>query len=159
MKQHGIITAIVIFGLIIAGMFIFAFLKRSELAQTPTSTPPTPPAVTPYDSITRIDAKHFFEDGTHTIAGEIMLPTMCDLLNWESIVAESMPEQVTLAFTVTNNAEMCAQAIEPARFIESFKASEGATIKATLNGRAIELNLIPAAPGEKPDEFELYLKG
>jgi hypothetical protein len=160
MKQHGIIAAIVIFGLIIAGMFIFAFLKRSEIAQAPTETPPpSVPTPTPYDSITRIDAKHFYENGEHTVAGEIMLPTACDLLNWESFVAESMPEQVTVAFAVTNNAEMCAQATTPVRFVESFTASEGARIKATFNGRAVELNLIPAAPGEKPEDFELYLKG
>jgi hypothetical protein len=160
MKQHGIIVAIVIFALIIIGMFTFAFLKRSELSDVPQVTPPveqTP--TTPYDSITRIDAKHFFENGTHTIAGELLLPTMCDLLNWESIVRESMPEQVTVAFTVVNSAEMCAQAVAPQRFLVTWNASEGATIDATLNSRRVELNLIPAAPGERPDDFELFIKG
>jgi hypothetical protein len=160
MKQHGIIVAIVIFGLIIAGMFVFAFLKRSELTQEPSSvTPVVTETKTPYDGITRIDAKHFFIDGVHTIAGEVMLPSTCDLINWDTIVRESMPEGVTLAFTVINNAESCTEATVPQRFLVTFTASENATIDATLNGRTIELNLIPALPGEKPEDFELYLKG
>lgn len=159
MKQHGIIAAIVIFALIIAGMFIFAFLKKSEIAQAPVETPVVPPLTTPYDSITRIDAKHFYENGKHTVAGEIMLPTMCDLLQWESVVRESMPESVTIEFSVINNAESCAQAVAAQRFLAPFDASEGAIIDATLNGRRVELNLIPAAPGERPEDFDIYLKG
>jgi hypothetical protein len=160
MKQHGIIIAIVIFALIIIGMFTFAFLKKSELEQQPVqNTQPEVPAPTPYDSITRIDAKHFFIDGTHTVAGEVMLPTQCDLLNWETLIRESMPEGVTIAFMVVNNAEMCAQATAPQRFLVTFSASEAASIDASLNGRKVELNLIPALPGEKPEDFELYIKG
>ncbi len=159
MKQHGIIAAIVIFVLIIAGMFIFAFLKKSEIAQAPAEVPAPTVTTTPYDSITRIEAKHFYTDGTHTVAGEILFPTMCDLLNWSSRVSDSAPEQVTIAFTVVNNAETCAAATMPVRFLESFKAGEDAVIRATLNGRAVELNLIPAAPGEKPEDFELFIKG
>jgi hypothetical protein len=140
-------------------MFVFAFLKKSEIAQAPAETPVLTPVTTPYDSITRIDAKHFYENGKHVVAGEIMLPTMCDLLNWEAQVRESMPEGVTIAFTVVNNAENCAQATLAQRFLVPFDASEGAVIDATVNGRNVELNLIPAAPGEKPEDFELFLKG
>jgi hypothetical protein len=159
MKKHGIIVAIVIFALIIIGMFTFAFLKRSELNQVPPQTNEQVSVPSPYDSITRIEAKHFFINGTHTLVGEILLPTTCDLLNWDSSIRESMPEGVTVAFTVINNAEMCAQATLPQRFIVSFDASKEATIDATLNGRKVELNLIPALPGETPDDVELYIKG
>ncbi len=152
--------AIILFVLIIAGMFTFAFLKRSELAQEPIqATPIAVPTKTPYDGITRVDAKHFFIDGTHTVVGEMMLPTTCDLLNWDAVIRESMPESVTLAFTVINNAESCAEATVPQRFFVTFIASEEARIDATLNDRKIELNLIPASPGEKPEDFELFLKG
>jgi hypothetical protein len=159
MKQHGIIAAIVIFALVIVGMFIFAFLKKSELAELPTPQPAPAPVVTPYDSITRIDAKHFFIDGTHTIVGEILMPTACDLLNWESVVRESMPEGVTVAFTVLNNSTDCEPKTTPQRFLVTFEASSEARIDATLNGRAVELNLIPAAEGETPEDFELFIKG
>ncbi len=160
MKQHGIIVAIALFVLIIVGMFTFAFLKRSELKEQPQTAPPVvTPVATPYDSITRIDAKHFFIDGVHTIAGELMLPTICDLLNWDTVVRESMPEGVTVAFTVVNNAENCDVALTPQRFLATFTASGDAVIEASLNGRKIEVNLIPALPGETPEDFELFLKG
>jgi hypothetical protein len=123
------------------------------------TVPTTTSVTTPYDGITRVDAKHFFIEGTHTVVGEMMLPTTCDLLNWDAVVRESMPESVTIAFTVINNAESCAQATQPQRFFVTFTASEEAKIDATLNGRKIEINLIPASPGEKPEDFELFLKG
>jgi hypothetical protein len=159
MKNHGIVAAIVIFVLIIAGMFIFAFLKKSEIAEPTTNESPQVETPTPYDSITRIDARHYFLDGKHTLVGELLMPTPCDLLNWDTRVAESMPEQVTVAFTVVNNTEMCAQVMTPQLFSASFNASENPTINATLNGRAVELNLIPAAPGERPEDYEFSGKG
>jgi hypothetical protein len=161
MKQHGIGIAIGIFAIIIIGMFTFAFLKKNELEQkAPDTVPTTTPLTTsPYDSITRIDAKHFITGTSHTAVGEVMLPTVCDLLNWEALVRESMPEGVTLAFTIINNAENCEQAIQPQRFVVTWNSSSEATIDATLNGRKVELNLIPALPGETPEDFELYLKG
>lgn len=159
MKNHGIIAAIILFALIIIGMFIFAFLKKSELRTAPVVETPIVQKTTPYDNITRVDAKHYDIDGVHTIAGEILMPTQCDLLNWESLVGESMPEQVTIEFTVINNADTCPLVVTPARFSVPFTASSAAVIRATLNGRSVELNLIPAAVGEKPEDFELYLKG
>ncbi len=160
MKHHGIIAAIVVFVLIIVGMFVFAFLKKSEIAQAPAQVPPVEISPkTPYDSITRVDAKHFFIDGVHTLAGEILMPTPCDLLNWESSVRESMPEGVTVAFSVINNADTCIQTVTPQRFLVSFTASDAAVIDATLQGRKVELNLIPALPGERPEDFELFIKG
>ncbi len=159
MKNHGIIAAIVIFVLIIAGMFVFAFLKKSEISKPTTNETPQTTTQTPYDSITRIDARHYFLGGKHTLVGEIIMPTPCDLLNWDARVAESAPEQVTVAFTVVNNSEMCAQVITPQLFSVSFNASENAMLGGTLNGRPIELNLIPAAPGERPEDYEFSGKG
>jgi hypothetical protein len=158
MKNHGIIAAIVIFVLIIAGMFTFAFLKKSEIAAPVSNTPETP-TPTPYDSITRLEARHYYIDGTHTLVGEVLMPTPCDLLNWNTTIAESMPEQVTVDFVVVNTADMCAQVITPQLFSVSFDASENASIRATLNGRALELNMTPAAPGEKPEDYEFSGKG
>jgi hypothetical protein len=159
MKQHGIILAIGIFALIIIGMFTFAILKKNELetqtgVQSGDQTPPDP-----YSDVTRIDAKHFIIDGTHTIVGEIMLPTTCDLLNWDTVIRESMPEGVTVAFAVVNNAGNCGPATLPQRFVVTWKASANAQIDATFNGRPVVLNLIPALPGETPEDFELFLKG
>lgn len=159
MQNKSAIAAVVVFGLIIVGMFVFAYLKKAELTEVVVTPPVENTVPGPYDTITRIDAKHFFIDGVHTLAGEILMPTPCDLLNWDSLVAESMPEQVTVQFDVINTADMCAQTVTPQRFKVTFTASENASIRAMFEGRDIELNLIPPGEGETPEDFELFIKG
>ncbi len=160
MHKRTVVASIVILALIIVGMFVFAYLKNKELAVDVQSVPKVvQEKVGPYDYITRIDAKHFFIDGTHTIVGEIPFPTPCDLLNWDTVIAESFPEQVTVDFDVINNDTLCTEAITDQRFSVSFDASENAIISARLEGKSVELNLIPATEGETPDDFELFIKG
>jgi hypothetical protein len=108
----------------------------------------------------RVNAVHFFKDGTHTIVGDVMVQTPCDLLESTARVAESMPEQVTIALTTLNNADTCAQVLTLQRFRVDFTASEKAVITATLNGVAVILNLRDAEPGADPEKLEdLYFKG
>lgn len=159
MENKHIGIAIGTLVLIIAGMFVFAYLKKTELNEAPPQNTQVTEDTSPYANITRIDAKHFFINGEHTIVGEILMPTSCDLLNWSTRIAESMPEQVTIDFTVVNHSDTCAQVVTAQRFKVSFTASEQAVIKATFEGRAIEVNLIPALTGESPDDFELFIKG
>ena len=151
--------ALVLFALIVVGMFAFAFLKQDDLSQGNQNEPTQEENDERYASITRVDGKHFYIDGVHTVVGEIPMPTPCDLLEVDALVAESFPEQITLDFSVTNNAEFCAQVITPQRFKVSATASEEATFKALFENRVIELNLVEAAPGETPEEFELFIKG
>jgi len=163
MSQKSIILAVVIFTLLVAGMFMYAYIKKAELASN------VPPQVEeeievdeeadPYPYITRIDAVHYFIDGVHTIVGEIEMPTPCDLLEVESVVMESFPEQVMLNFSVINTAEACIQVITSQRFMAEFSASPEAVISASFIGRSVTLNLIPAPEGETPDQFELFIKG
>lgn len=159
MNQRTIVIAVSIFVLIVAGMFTFAFLKKNELVEQPPVAENEPEEEVEYASITRITGKHYFIDGVHTIAGEIPMPTPCDLLEVEARVMESMPEQVALDFNVINNADFCAQVVTPQRFMVSATASEAATFSATFMGRPVELNLVPAAEGETPEDFELFIKG
>lgn len=161
MEHKHIIASFSILALIIVGMFVFAYLKQSELAEAPTiDTQARKEDDSPYGHITRVDAKHFFVDNkTHTVAGEIVLPTPCDLLNWETRIQESSPETVIIDFEVVNHSETCAQTETPQRFMVSFDASKEAVIKATFNMRPIELNLVPAGEGETPESFELFIKG
>jgi len=161
MDQKPTIAIVVVLLLIVAGMFVFAYLKKSELDTTPAPLPAVeePPVAGPYDYIDRIDAKHFFIDGTHTLVGEVSFPTPCDLLDWKVFIAESFPEQVRIDFSVINNSDACAQVVTNQRFSVSFDASENATISARLEGKNISLNIIPAGEGETPDEFELFIKG
>ena len=160
MHKKTITVAVVLFVFIVIGMFIFAYLKKAEVTQVVQDPDnQVQQETSPYDYIEHIDAKHFHIDGTHTVVGTIPFPTPCDLLDWTSDVAESFPEQVTIRFSVINNADMCAQVITDQRFKVTFDASENATIQATLEGRSVELNLVPALPGETPDDFELFIKG
>lgn len=159
MEHKHIIASAVVLALIIAGMFVFAYLKKAEIEKGEQQAPVAVDENSPYGDITRIDAKHFFIAPTHTIVGEIVMPTPCDLLNWDMRVMESSPEQVIIDFHVVNHADNCAQVATPQRFKVSFDASEKAVIRARLEGRDIDLNLIPAQPGESPEDFELFIKG
>lgn len=158
MDKKSIILVVSLFILIVAGMFIFAYMKKTEISQTP---PPVAEeeVVVPYPQITRINATQYIIDGEHTFVGEIELPTPCDLLQVSSSVQESLPEQIVLDFAVINNAEMCAQVMTMQRFMVTASASDEATVRAMFMGRAVELNLTPAPAGETPDEFELFIKG
>jgi hypothetical protein len=150
----------VVLVVLVVSMFGYAYYKSNTLQTNQTNEPASEmPSSSRYSDITRIDAKHFYIDGVHTLAGEVSMPTPCDLLTTDAIVAESLPEQITVFFNVLNNSENCVQTVTPQRFKVSATASEAATFTALFNDRAIELNLIPAAPGETPDEFELFIKG
>ncbi len=160
MEHKNIIAAGLVLVLIIVGMFVFAYLKKAEIQKGEDA----PKTVTedinaPYGNITRVDAKHFYVAPTHTIVGEILMPTPCDLLNWETRILESAPEQVIVDFNVVNHAETCAETVTPQRFKVSFDAPENAKIRATLQGREIEVNLVPAGANESPEDFELFIKG
>lgn len=161
MKTSTIYLIVGLFIAIIAGMIIFSYLAKQniedDMVTAPVEENPTLPE-NPY-GVERIEATHFFEDGVHTIVGSIMMPTPCDLLEGAAQVAESFPEQITFNFTVINNAEMCAQVMTEQRFLVEASASENASIQATFMGEPVELNLIPAAEGESPENFELFIKG
>lgn len=160
LSPQVIVVAVAVFVLIIGGMFGYAYLKKTETATViPVEQSEDTVDTTPYDSITRVTGKHFYSDGVHTVVGEIPMPTPCDLLEAEAFVAESYPEQITLQFSVINNAEVCQQVVTPARFQVEATASEEATFGARFMDRPVELNLIPAEPGETPDDFELFIKG
>ncbi len=160
MSQRAIIMSIILFVLIVGGMFTFAIMKQRELAKEAIiEAPAAEEQPVPYPQVARIDAKHFFVDGVHTLVGEIEMPTPCDLVETSATVAESYPEQVTINFNVINTAEFCAQVVTKQRFSVPVTASPGATFTAQFMGRSVPLNLIPPLPGETPESFELFIKG
>ena len=165
MNNKNIAIATVLFIVLVIGLFGYTWYQQSQLDAEPVEEP-----VTNGDQadagdqgrlsyIDQINAKHFFIDGTHTVVGQLTMPTPCDLLEHEVMVAESYPEQITINFTVLNNADTCAQVMTEQRFMVEVTASEEATFSATLEGRPVDLNLVPAAEGETPEDFELYYKG
>jgi hypothetical protein len=141
-------------------MFWYSYQKRGELAgQRTTDTTVLPTTTDDADPI-RINAVHFFKDNAHTVVGELMMPTPCDLITSEVVVAESKPEQVRIALTKVNNAATCAQVLTPERFRVDFSASKEAVVTATLDGKEVILNLRDAEPGATPEKLEdLYFKG
>ena len=159
MSNRTIVLFVVIFALIIVGMFLFTYLyqKNTEPVPLPTDTQAT--TTQNNYGITRIAAKYFYINGVHTIVGELAMPTPCDLLTTDATVAESFPEQVTFAFDVVNTTEVCAQVITNQRFKIDASASDQATLRATFMGEPVELNLVEAEAGETPEEFELFIKG
>lgn len=158
MQPRSIMLALELLVALVVGMFTYTYLAREQAVVAPVVEVAPPAVVDPY-GITRIEATHFFIDGVHTIVGEVTLPTPCDLLTTAAQVAESMPEQVTFQFTVVNNSEMCATVQTTQRFMVSASASDQARLSATFNGVPVELNLKTAAPGETPEDFEVYIKG
>lgn len=165
MNKKIIVVGIVAFLALIIGMFTFTYLKQSELKETPgditgnDELQEVDPVDDAYSNITRVDATHFYIDGVHTLVGEILMPTPCDLLEADMVVRESYPEQITLELDVINTAEFCAQVMTPQRFMAEVSASPDATFDATFLGRRIDINIIPAPDGQTPDEFELFIKG
>ena len=84
-------------------------------------------------------ARHQFLDGLHTFEGEIVVPTPCHTLRSQVQVRESFPEQAVLLFETLTEAEVCAQVLTPQSFHISFRASEGAIVSATLNGKRLNV--------------------
>ena len=159
MSNKTIAFAVSVFILVVVSLFSISYLYKQKKVDN--IEPQAPIAVIPVDryNVKRIDGKHFFKNGTHTVVGEITLPTPCDLLKTEAIIAESYPEQVTFLFTVINTTDTCAMVATNQRFKVEARASSQANLKATFNGSAVELNLIEASADETPEEFELFIKG
>jgi hypothetical protein len=159
MQKRTILLFVSLFVIIVAGMFTFAYLKRIEVVTPPVPSQEVDAASSslPYAAV--IDAKQYYIDGLHTFVGIIDMPTPCDLLTTQARVLESFPEQVIIEFTVVNNAESCVQVVTPQRFKVDATASKDARISATWMGQPVELNLVPARPGEVPEDFELFIKG
>jgi hypothetical protein len=157
MRHRDIVLISSLLGVIVLGMFTYTYLvKKTAVVESPAQI--EEPAKDAY-GITRIDGKHFYRNGIHTIVGELPMPTPCDLLTYRSSVAESYPEQVTFDFDVVNTADTCAQVVTMQRFMINANASAEATLNARFIGKVVELNLVEAAANETPESFELYIKG
>lgn len=164
-NNRGLIIGAVIIILIVLGATFYFSTRDSGGVQDQNGAAGGNDAVTEAEAI---NAKHsFFEAGTvgerafgkHIIAGEVEVPTLCHLLNVETIIAESFPEQVRLVFTTNANKEqVCAQVVESRRFKVEFNAAKDAAISATWNGKPAKLNLAPAQSSEL-EAFDIFVKG
>lgn len=155
--NNKVVISVFIGALLVVGGAVFLLQSGSQEVVVPSEQQQEEMGYIP----TLVHAKHQFEDGVHTIAGEIDLPTPCYLLKSDVFVEIQEPEtdRVLVQFTTTGEAEICAQVITPARFKEAFHAQENAHIEATWNGKPVMLNLVEVGPEENLDDFELFLKG
>ncbi len=160
MNRQTIILIVGLLVVLLAGMFIYAYLKRAELNRQAGEQVAEQPTETGAFTISRVDAKHFYtaSEGIHTLAGEIMVPTVCDLIT-PGVITLDEGKRALIDFAVVNNSGECEAATEPQRFKVGFKGPEDIQMEAYHKGERIELNLIPAGPGETPADFELYIKG
>lgn len=94
----------------------------------------------PY-GIDMIELSGRYADGTHELSGTLALPTPCHEVTSEVIVAESYPEQVTLALEVSESADMCAQVITEVPIDVSVSVAREARFRATVNGTPVALTI------------------
>lgn len=161
MQKKHIILVLSLLVVLVAGMFGFAYLSRTQIERESTETP-APVAETAENATdtTTITAKHYYTDppGVHTLAGEMLMPTACDLIS-NNVVLLDNGTRAVVSFDVINNATNCEQKPTSQRFKIGFQASKDIKIEAVYKGKPVELNLIPAKEGESPADFELHIKG
>lgn len=148
---YGII-AVVVIALIVIGYGVI----RSVFVVEPVGETASTTEQLPVEEMRIVTAKHQYKNGTHTYAGEIVMPTPCDALSWTTA---STSESVTINFVSTSPADPCAQVITSQRFKVSFRGSASTTVQATLNNSPVRLNVIEVGDGEDLDAFEIYIKG
>lgn len=158
MTNKSIVFVIIGFFVLVLGMFGLSAIQNQKSISEVASEAPVATSTDPYQ-ITRIEAKHFFRDGVHTIVGEMTMPTPCDLLTTDARVAESMPEQVTYEFSVINTTSDCEAVPTKQRFSVSAQASNQASLAATFRGVPVSLNMVEASADETPESYELFIKG
>lgn len=158
MSKKSIYLFVTLFVLIVIGMFTFTAMQKKNI-DTINSTP-TATSTTPLETygISRIDGKHYFINGVHTVVGEVAFPTPCDLLTTNSEVAAGTPNTVKLNFNVINNSSDCAKIVTNQRFSIAATSTKDSNFEGYFMGSRIELNLTEALPGEKPEEFEVFIK-
>lgn len=141
---------------IVAALAVVAYLgirsfTGSDTVDVASSTPSIPE-----EEQRIITAKHQFVAGVHTVAGEVVVPTPCELLEWQVATSTAAAR---IDFSTTSSGEVCAQVITSQRFKVSFRGEQTDSISATLNGSPVNLNLIPVGEGENLDDFEIFIKG
>ena len=151
MNRRIIIMTAVLFGLIVFGMFVFAYLKAQERSpdNAPSSDVSKPATGVDTPPMREINAYYKYEAGTHFLEGVMMMPTPCHELVLDAYVQESFPEQIILDFVPVTNAEFCAQTLTPVPYALEIDASEEALFHTHYAGRDVQLVLLPDS-AERP---------
>lgn len=123
------ITVLVL--VVVAGVGYMLFPKEaaSPTAPLPQQNDPT--------SAEEYQLTHTFEDGVHTIAGVLTLPTPCHEIQTDVTVAESFPEQVSITVTTQATDGICIQVIDEREFSVEVEVDQNATFSLTINGEQV----------------------
>lgn len=148
----GIITLV-----LIAGGFYYSYKANRENKEV---FNPKEESTRGIDNMMQtVDVKHQFRNGTHTFAGEIVLPTPCDSVEVKAEKDAVDQSRVVLAFATSNTSEVCAEVISSRRFKTTIDGVKDIKISGTLNGEEIILNVFEVPQDENLDTFEIYIKG
>jgi len=100
---------------------------------------------TPTDSVAPLVFTQRYSGGRQIYEGSLAVPSACTALTHEALVAESYPEQVTIAFTtVEGEGEDCPNEPKQHDFLVYARASRDAELTGvTLNGEPIDWEFAP----------------
>jgi hypothetical protein len=151
-----IVGILIVLALVFFGFLMFRAADDTDVAiDDPVDTEPVDePRVAD-----RLVAAHEYADGTHTVAGEIQLPTPCHAVEVEPVFINDDERNVELQFTTSVDEDvMCAQVITPQAFRVSFEAPEDAAISTRIDGQPVVLNLVEVPEGQTIDAFDEFIK-
>lgn len=161
----AIMVSIVIVAVVVLGyLFIRPYwssqknLEGVDNVPSWTEAPATTSSSLPSEKII-ITAKHQWKAGSHTIAGEVVVPSPCHLLESSSSASADGTKAFLEIRASIAPGESCSQTPTPLRFKVTQKGDKNTAWSATYNGMAATLNLIEAGPNEDLSNFELFIKG
>ena len=129
-----VIGAIIVAVLVIGFVLFQGSTKGGE-------EPPVGVTATPETMPLTVNAKHLYKDGEHTYRGIVETPTPCyDVAATAKATSDYNVYQIDI--TSKDRGGVCAQLITDKDFEVSFKAPVDAPVRATLNGKLVELNLL-----------------
>lgn len=155
-------TAIAVLVLLILGaLTVFTFTLLQPEPSSPEEVAPQATDVT--TDIARDDiivsAKQQYQDGTHTIAGTVTVPTPCHGVTAEPFLVESGSSTVAeIRLTTVLEGDDCPSVSSDTTFRVIFDAPEEIEVRAVWDGDPVRLNLLPVAEGEVLDET-FFFKG
>jgi hypothetical protein len=147
-----IIILVAVLVLVAIGLFTYTLVSAPAPEETPIVTEQKP-----QQEEVIITARHQYVEGIHTIAGSASVPTSCHRLVPTPFILED-GTTVEIRFTTLLEGEECPVGLTDVPFRVTFEAVEDVTIRATLDGAPVRLNLVPVGPGETLED-ELYIKG
>lgn len=106
-----------------------------------------------------ITVRHQYRNGKHTVIGDIDLPTPCYKLASGYTDSKTNPVSHNINLTTSTSGDFCAQVITTKPFKVTFAGAKDDKITATLDGKALILNVIHASDSENLEETNPYSKG